>query len=164
MAKKKVKGPAKNTSTGWIVAVIVIVIIAALLFSKVGKETTTEVSKEEAAPEGMQKAAAPAMEPKCDGIAIGIVPGTKTVSGNVVTATFKNAARTALEGTYFEFSDGVNKIYRKNMQAVEAMGTIEYVVDLNEVAKELGSAVKTFVIYPMKDGKACSGARIYVIK
>ncbi len=165
MAKKQ--APAAPSSTGWIIAAIAVIVIIAFFVMRPGKVDVMEKKEaapsEQIAPGGLAPSEAPAMEKKCT-IAIGIVPGTKSVKDNVVTVTFKNNGRVEMEGTYFAFSDEAGKaVYRKNPDAVEPGKTMTYTVDLNQVATELGSAVKSFVVFPIQDGKACENQRSIVI-
>lgn len=168
MSKKEAPSRAKKSSPmGWIVAAIVVIAIIAYF---VTTSNNAPVQQNQPAPSnnagpvgGLTKAEAPTFEKKCT-VAIGIVPGTKTVTNNVVSVTFKNNGRIALEGTYFSFADASGKVvYRKNSDAVEPGKTIAYTVDLNEVATELGSAVKAFIVYPIQDGKACDNQKAIVI-
>lgn len=165
MAKKRAKkAPArKPSSMGWIIAAIVVLVIIAFLVMKPAKEVAVEEAEE--VDEGaLQKAVAPEFNKKCT-IAGGVVPGSIERVGNVVTATYKNSAKVANEGTYFEFSDVEgDKVYRKNTEAVQPLSTITYTVDLDEVAIELGSIPKAFIIFPVQGGKACLNQPAYVIK
>jgi len=132
---------------------------------RAGKEDVMEKEAEAPAEKGaLQQAAAPEFDKKCT-IAGGVPPGSKTVSDNTVVVTYRNTGRVANEGTYFEFTsaDGT-KNYRKNTDALAPQESIVYTVDLNSVAQELGSAVKTFAIYPIQGGKACLNQPAFVIK
>lgn len=177
MAKKKAKSSAKpahvrkaapqTNYVGWIVAIVVIIALI-WYFTSPGQQPTAGANQPTTNPEAaatggkLVSAEAPAMDSKCTN-AIGIVPGSKTVVNNVVTITFKNNGRTAIPGTYFSFSDGTKTIYRKNADTVNAGATQSYTVDLNQVATDLGSSVRTFVIFPIQDGKACLNQRAVVI-
>ena len=167
MAKKKAKVTSKQGSPiRWIIAIVVVVIVIAL-FARNGGEEPTQVAEQPVVQEvekgALASAATPEFNKACKGIAIGLVPGSKSVADNVVTATFKNSAKVTLEGAYFEFGSGDNMVYRKNTDAIGGGDTMEYVVDLNEVASELGSAVMTFTVYPSLDGKACVNSRVFVV-
>jgi hypothetical protein len=175
MAKKKAAKkamPAKTEtsgSTGWVIAAIVVIVIIALLVMRPGRDAM----EKEQAPTGpteptvkgavLTTSEAPTFYKKCVN-AIGVVPGTQKVENGVLSVTFKNNGRSAIEGTYFEFSDAEGeKRYKKNADAIEAQGTINYQVDLNQVGSELQSAVKTFVIYPIENGQACENQRRAII-
>jgi hypothetical protein len=185
MAKKKAKKSAapsrkeSGNSMGWVIAAIVVIVIIAFLVLRPGREGAME--KKEGAEQptapagGLQQTTAPEFNKKCTvpnsptGPTIGIVPGTLNDENGVVTVTFKNNGRVAIEGTYFEFSDvkgsaaSGKTIFRKNTDVVEPSKTITYTVDLNQVGTELGAAVDTFTIYPIQDGKACENSRVFVI-
>lgn len=170
MAKKKVKAQSKKqSSVGWIVAVVVIVVIAALILNR-GKETaapvTTEVQKEAAVEkEAWTTSTAPEFDKACKSVAVGVIPGSLNKSAdNVVTFNLKNNGRVPIEGTYFEFSDGVKKAYRKNSDPIKETEILNYKVSLDDVAKELGAAVVKFTVYPVQAGKACANAALKVIK
>lgn len=170
MAKKKHAKAAKrespvreSNSMGWIIAAIVVVVIIAFLVMKGG--TPTKTAEKETAPVAkgeVTASAAPPMDKKCT-IAIGVVPGTKKVDGNNVAITFKNNGRTAMEGSYFEFSDGTKSVYRKNTDTVAPGATITFKVDLGQVASELGINIRKYVVYPVQGGKACENQRNVVI-
>ena len=173
MAKKKQaksakrEAPARSDSNlmGWIVAAIVVVVIIAFLVMNGGVTPGKSAKKADAAPEqgALVASVAPPMEKKCT-LAIGVVPGTKTVQGSNVAITFKNNGRVAMEGTYFEFSDNAGKvIYKKNADSTAAGATVTYNVDLGQVGTELGIGVKKFVIYPIQNGKACENQRNVII-
>ena len=151
---------------GWIVAAIVVVVIIAFLVMKGG--IVTKTIEKETAPPVVEKttlttSVAPEFALKCLN-AMGVVPGTISVKDGVLSATFKNNGRSGIEGTYFEFVDNAGKaVYKKNADAVAAGATIAYIVDINQIASELGSSVKTFVLYPIEGGKACKNQRRVVI-
>lgn len=165
-AKKAARAAPKQKSNvvGWVIAAIVIIAIVLLIKPSGEPEEVIEEVVQAPEPGTLQSAEAPDFDKKCT-IAGGVVPGTKTVVGNIVTVTYKNAGRVANEGTYFEFKDtDGNIVYRKNSEAVASGATIDYTVDLDEVAVDLGSSVKTFTIFPVAGGKACLNQGSYVIR
>lgn len=167
MAKKKAKAIKKQSpvresnSMGWIIAAIVVVVIIAFLVMKGGTVKTAEKAAAPAKGE-LTTSAAPEMNKKCT-IAIGVVPGTKTVTGSNVAITFKNNGRVAMEGSYFEFSDGTKSIFRKNTDTVAPGATITFKVDLGQISSELGINVRKYIVYPIQGGKACENQRNVVI-
>ncbi|MBS3115828.1 hypothetical protein J4482_04380 [Candidatus Woesearchaeota archaeon] len=164
-AKREAPARSESNSMGWIVAAIVVVVIIAFLVMKGGLTPSKSAEKPDAAPEqeALVASAVPPMEKKCT-LAIGVVPGTKSVQGNNIAITFKNNGRVAMEGTYFEFSDKAGKVvYKKNADSVAAGATITYKVDLAQVSSEVGIGIKKFVIYPVQDGKACENQRNVII-
>ncbi|MEK6886757.1 MAG: hypothetical protein AABW88_02905 [Nanoarchaeota archaeon] len=163
--KRELPAKSDSNSMGWIVAAIVVVVIIAFLVMNGGLPPAKSADKPTTASEqgSLVTSAAPPMEKKCT-IAIGVVPGTKTVQGNNVAITFKNNGRVAMEGTYFEFSDKAGKvIYKKNTDSTAAGATVAYKVDLSQAGTELGIGIKKFVIYPIQNGKACENQRNVVI-
>jgi hypothetical protein len=175
MAKKKAKAmkreaPAKtqkSSSMGWIIAAVVVIVIIAFLVMKPGKQAPTgpQAPTEQPTTKGtlLTESTAPEFQTKCLN-AIGVVPGTQVVENGVLSVTFKNNGRSGVEGTYFEFVDAQgNKRFKRNPDAIGAGETISYQVDLNQVGAELGSSVKTFVIYPIEAGKACLNQRRQII-
>jgi len=174
MAKKrnaKKAAPSKvqkGNSMGWIVAAIVVIVIIAYFVMKSGNQvpasTGNEPSQAPAAPGALTSATAPEMDKKCT-VAIGVVPGSQVMNGDSLSVTFKDSGRVNVEGTYFEFVDASGKmIFRKNSDVVQPGATITYTVNLAEVSTELGSAVKTFIVYPIQNGLACDNQKAYVIK
>jgi len=164
-AKKEAPAKSESNSMGWIIAAIVVVVIIAFLVMKGGKVTETVEKTKPAVAEKttLTTSVAPEFALKCLN-AMGVVPGTISVKEGIMSATFKNNGRTGIEGTYFEFVDAAGKaVYKKNSDAVAAGATIAYTVDVNQVASELGSSVKTLVLYPVEGGKACKNQRRVVI-
>jgi hypothetical protein len=174
MAKKKTHAkkaaPArkeqKSSSLGWIVAAIVVIAIIAFLVMRPAT-TVPEQKTETTAPTTdktlLTESALPEFQQKCLN-AIGVVPGTQTEVDGVLSVTFKNNGRTAIEGTYFEFTDADGeRRFKRNSEAVQAGQTIEYSVDLNQVGTELQANVQDFILYSIEDGKACENQRRFVL-
>ena len=175
MAKKKTHAkkaaPArkeqKSSSLGWIVAAIVVIAIIAFLVmrpgAKVPEQTTTDTTATTTDKTLLTESALPEFQQKCLN-AIGVVPGTQTETDGVLSITFKNNGRTAIEGSYFEFTDADGeRRFKRNSEAVQAGQTIDYTVDLNQVGTELQAEVKDFILYSIEDGKACENQRRFVL-
>ncbi len=170
MAKKKAsskKAPRKESGNalGWIIAAVVVIVILYLVMrgGNQSASQTAPTAPSEAGAGKLIQSEAPAFDKKCT-IAIGIVPGTKTIKDNVVTVSFKNNGRVAQEGAYFAFTDASGKVsYQKNSDTVAPGASIAYTVDLNQVATQVGAAVKSFIVYPVQGGKACENQRGIVI-
>lgn len=175
-AKKAAPSKVQNSnSMGWIVAAIVVIVIIAYFVMKSGNQAPAnagnEPSQAPAVPGALTTSTAPETNDKCvvanspTGPTIGIVPGTMTVNNNVVAVTFKNSGKVDISSTYFAFSDSTGKtVWKLNTDSIAVGATVEYSVDLNQVAGELGSSVNTFTAYPVMDSKACKNGAVYVIK
>ncbi len=174
MAKKKthakkaapMKKEQKSSSLGWIVAAIVVIAIIAFLVMRPtdkAMEQTAPVTETTMEKTLLTEATLPEFQKKCLN-AIGVVPGTQTETNGVLSITFKNNGRTAIEGSYFEFTDADGeRRFKKNSEAVQAGQTIDYSVDLNQVGTELQASVKDFILYSIEDGKACENQRRFVL-
>lgn len=111
----------------------------------------------------LYQSAAPSFDSKC-AIAAGIVPGSIKREGSKLSFTFKNSGKITIEGSYFEASNLDKKAYRQNSESLEPGKTIAYSVDLDDVSKELGVAVKSFIVLPVQNSKACLNQKLIVIK
>lgn len=165
MAKKKARraAPAKGgNALWWIVAIVVIILVAWFYMKPAAPTTGTQAAPEKGA---LTTSTAPEMLNYCNKLlAIGVEQGTLKVVNNIATVEFKNSGKVAIEGTYFEFIDNTGKAaYKKNADNIDVGAKITYTVDLAQVGTELGSSVKTFVLYPVEGGKACKNQRRIVI-
>ncbi len=170
----------EKAQASWIALAVLLIIAVGLLIFFVSRPTPTAItqptesvgsqpSSGSSAPSSetpvvtAEAASAPEMNTKCTVVA-GIVPGSIQRSDNSISVTFKNNGKKTIEGSYFEFSSDSKKTYKKNSDAVEPGKTITYSVSLDNAATELGIAVKSFVVLPVEDGKACLNQRMIVIK
>ena len=164
-AKKEAPSKRESNSMGWIIAAIVVVVIIAFVALKNSKPVIVaeEPIVKEAEKGIVNTSPTPEMDKKCT-LAIGAVPGTRSVQGDVVSITFKNNGKVAVEGAYFEFSDGEGNVaYKKNTDTIQPLGKLEYKIDLGQASIEAGIAISKFVIYPVQNGKACENQRNVVI-
>jgi hypothetical protein len=159
----------------YIIAVVAVLLIVSFFSLKqstqsnkiqVQNQQTQPVQTTNTAPQGpittTVKSVAPAMDDKCIVVA-GIVPGSIKSLIDGVSVTFKNNGRTSIKGSYFEFSNGEAKAYRKNSDALAPGEQVTYDVKFDDAASEIGSAIKSFVIIPIQDEKACINQRMVVI-
>ena len=108
------------------------------------------------------KSEAPAFDSKCTVVA-GVIPGSIINADSKITFTLKNNGKVVIEGSYFEASNEDKKAYRKNSESLEPGKEITYSIDLNDVSTEVGIKVKSFVVLPIQNGKACMNQRMIVI-
>jgi cytoskeletal protein RodZ len=175
-AHAKHEAPAKKkegSSIGWIIAAIVVIIIVAFLVMQPSSNNSAQNNNNAAPSQPNMNAsatttttasAAPAMDNNCTAT-IGIVPGTRSVANNVLTAMFLNNGHLDIQGTYFEFR-GYNTtqvLYQLNNGVIPAGNTTTYTLDLNAVATQLGAAVRSVVLYPIQDTNACYNQKVVVI-
>ncbi|MBN2420972.1 hypothetical protein JXB27_01700 [Candidatus Woesearchaeota archaeon] len=171
----------RQNSFGWLWLIFLFVaiglVVLFLMQQKTGSQAPSQTVQETSAPSASESStpgassaqpnvaasSAPEIDRSCTAVA-GIVPGTTVRDGNVITVSFKNNGKVGIEGSYFEFSSGEKKIYKMNSEAVAIGGLVTYTVDLDDAAGELGSEVKSFVILPIQNGKACLNQRMVVIK
>ncbi len=163
-----------GTVVGVVIAIILIVFIILSFTNQqpsqdvVGQQTETIISNEpipateivvEKSP--VVTSVAPEMKNNCDVVA-GIVPGSIVTNGAVVSVTFKNNGKQPIAGSYFEFSFEDKKAYRKNSDSLTPGQTITYEVDLEEIDLEVGSRVRSFIILPIQEDKACFNQKMIV--
>ena len=124
---------------------------------------TTEVTQPtETAASPVFKSEVPPFDSKCTVVA-GVISGSVLNFDNKITFTFKNNGKATIEGSYFEASNEDVKAYRKNSESLEPGKDITYSIDLNDVSTEVGIQVKSFVVLPVQNGKACMNQRMIVI-
>ncbi|MEK6886654.1 MAG: hypothetical protein AABW88_02370 [Nanoarchaeota archaeon] len=109
------------------------------------------------------KSDAPPFDSKCTVVA-GVIPGSIVNQDNKVRFTFRNSGKITIEGSYFEASNVDKKAYRKNMESLAPGAEATYSIDLNDISNEVGISVKSFVILPVQNAKACLNQRMIVIK
>lgn len=164
----------KEHSYWWILCVILVIgVVVYLVMQQPAPASTLTEQKQAAVPAPSSEASAqaapvyqstaPLFDSKCT-IAAGIVPGSIKKAGNKVTFTLKNSGKLLIEGSYFEALGLEKKAYRKNSESVAAGKEISYSVDLDDVSKEIGVAVNSFVVLPVQNSKACLNQRMIVIK
>ncbi len=108
------------------------------------------------------KSEAPTFDTKCNVVA-GVISGSLQRVGDKISFTFKNNGKVTIEGSYFEASNNDVKAYRKNTDSLEPGKDITYSIDLDDVSKEVGVKVNSFVVLPIQNGKACLNQRMIVI-
>ncbi len=154
-------------------AVIVILFVALYIAYLIVSPSVVSTQQETAAPvsqgavstveKPMFKSEAPAFDSKCS-VAAGIVPGSIVNKDNKISFTFRNSGKMTIEGSYFEASNMEKKAYRKNMESLAPGAEATYSIDLNDVSNEVGIQVKSFIVLPVQNSKACLNQRMIVIQ
>lgn len=154
----------------WIVILIIAIGLVYYYFSQPkAAPVVQQQTVQETQPASNQTAAtpafvsqAPAFDSKCSVVA-GIVSGSITRAGDIISFTFKNNGKETIEGSYFEASNENNKVYRQNTESLAPGSEATYTVDLGSISTDLGIKVNSFVIYPVQNAKACVNQRMIVI-
>ncbi|HIH39710.1 TPA: hypothetical protein HA219_03255 [Candidatus Woesearchaeota archaeon] len=152
-----------------IVVLFVVLYVAYLIASPkvvTQKETAAPASQGGTSPAVEKqafKSEAPEFDSKCTVVA-GIVPGSIVNQNNKISFTFRNSGKSTIEGSYFEASNEAKKAYRKNMESLAPGAEATYSIDLNDVSSEVGIAVKSFIVLPVQNSKACLNQRMIIIK
>lgn len=166
----------RERSYWWVWLIILILIIGVVVYyfvqkpavvaQKVGKiEAPTESSaviKQETTP--IVLSTTPEFSEKCNAL-LGFVPGSGRFDKEtkILRVMLKNNGKVSAEGTYFEFINPSKSIFKKNQDVLEPGAEKTYDVQFTQIASELGLAsVKSFYIYPIQDGKACSNQKLIV--
>ena len=155
----------------YVYGLIVILLIVGIVYYFVNKpvvveektETTeTAQTTETQTSSPIFKSEVPPFDSKCTVVA-GVIPGSVINTDNKITFTFKNNGKATIEGSYFEASNNGVKAYRKNTESLEPGKEITYSIDLDDVSNEVGIKVKSFVVLPVQNSKACLNQRMIVI-
>ena len=154
--------------SGLIVILLIIAVVYYFVTKPVVEETIvpeetsqpSETTETVASP--VFKSSAPPFDSKCTVVA-GVIPGSINNVDGEISFTFKNNGKINIEGSYFEASNQEVKAYRQNTESLEPGKEITYSIDLNDVSTEVGIAVKSFVVLPVQNGKACLNQRMIVI-
>lgn len=172
----------KEHSYSWIFWLLGIVVFAGLILYivylmqtpiVVPTQTTTQetTTSEQPAATTQQTApivpsSTPEFSDKCTAL-LGFVPGSGRFDKETKTmrVMLKNNGKVSAEGTYFEFINPSKSVFKQNQDLIEPGAEKTYDVPFTQLASELGlTSVRSFYIYPIQNGKACSNQKLVVFK
>ncbi|MFC1728627.1 hypothetical protein ACFLZ7_04175 [Nanoarchaeota archaeon] len=161
MAKKKSKSKAQPNYMGWVIAAVIVIVIIILVMRTQEPDVapTDQVTTEDGKVAKVQTA--PGTE-TCDiNYAVG-KKGPCTLVGSDATVPIKNSGKGIIPGMWFEATtaDGKSAFF-KSTESVGVGEIKDYTLELQSWGSDLGSSVKSVIVYPMtSSGAACKNQQI----
>lgn len=163
MAKKKSKRKAKPNYMGWVIAAVIVIVVIILIVKTQAPEEAASTTDQITTDGG--KVAKVQTAPETETCDINYAVGKKgpcILIGDDAKVPIKNSGKGAIPGMWFEATTAEGKsAFFKSTESVGIGEIKEYTLELQDWGAEIGSSIKSVIIYPMTTGgNACKNQQI----